>query len=456
MSDRRTAAAVERWAKVHRGEFVRDLITLIRIPSVAAYGEGGAPMGTACREALECMQETARKFGLQTENHQDHCLSVVLPGKDEQRELGLIGHVDVVPAGSGWKYAPFEAVEKNGHVIGRGSADNKGPVLMALYALRCIQELGVRLNSSIRLIVGCDEEREMRDIRHFLAHREPPVFTLNCDGTWGVGIGEKGMMTAELCIPIQGDCLLDIGGGEAVNMVPAAAWAALRGADEPLRAAGRTTHCSTPSGGVNAIRLLLDALRRDERLTGEDAKAVAALAAVMKDDDGTALGIRYADSMSRTTCVGSLLTLRDRLLRLQIDVRFALTQPVELLVKRLTESCAGLGLAVQNLRIQSPRYISPEQPELRLLMETCHEFVAKRHRPYVSGGGTYSRLFPRSVPFGVIAADRPRHNDFGGPHAADEAVCIEELLQAMKVYVVALLRLDSFDQEKGKGPLNGE
>src|SRR3972149_308931 len=41
-------------------------------------------------------------------------------------------HLDTVPAGEGWDTDPFEAVEKNGLIIGRGACDNKGPMAAAL------------------------------------------------------------------------------------------------------------------------------------------------------------------------------------------------------------------------------------------------------------------------------------------------------------------------------------
>lgn len=465
MSDRRIAAAVERWAHAHRNELIRDLIDLINIRSVACYGEGGTPMGTGCKQALDHFQALAQRYGFATEN--DRCVSVLLPGKSGERELGILGHLDVVPEGAGWKYEPFAAVEKNGYVIGRGAIDNKGPIIMALYVLRSMRELGISLHSDVRLIAGCDEEKEMRDVQHYLKTHLPPAFTLNCDGAWPVCIGEKGILTADLTLPLKSSCLLDIGGGEVGNMVPASAWAVLRevpteklaavrsqfsnldiNADDGhviLRTAGKAAHCSTPRAGENAIRRLLQILCGFELLPSDEAQKLNLLLQVVKDDEGTGLHINFADKLSgSTTCVPSLLSMKENMLRLHINIRSAITHPTDLLIKRLCDRCETLGLTAANITVSPPRCDSPTQPEIRLLLDTCREFLGRRFQPYVTGGGTHSRLFPRSIPFGPVSPGRPHPNAFGGPHAADEAVCVDELLQGMKVYTAALIRLDRY------------
>lgn len=462
-SDRRIAAAADRWAHAHRDELIRDLIGLINIRSVARYDEA-SPTGTGCRAALGYLDELAQRYDFQTENNGFY-LSTLLPGRNPARELGLLGHVDVVPEGEGWTYDPFSAIEKNGYVIGRGAMDNKGPVVMALYVLRCMRELGIQLDSGVRLIAGSDEEQEMRDVQHYLQLHKPPAFTLNCDGSWAVGIGEKGILTADLALPLADRCLIDLGGGESSNTVPATAWAKLRGVSDEqlaslcrafpgltveslgdsvlLRMSGRAAHCSTPRNGENAIRSLLQFLCRSNLFTGEAAHVFKTLLQLIKDDDGVGLGIHYADQLSgSTTAVASLLSLQQGVIRLHINVRFAVTQQPDQLIQRLRNRCAALGVKIENLRFQPPRYTDPAQPEIRLLLDTCHEFLGKRHHLYTTGGGTHSRLFPRSVPFGPFAAGRPLPGDLGGPHAANEAVCVEDLLQAIKVYIAALLRLD--------------
>ena len=182
--DKRTLfSKIDKWTANHREEFVSDLASLIAIPSVANYEDERYPMGYECERAAVQFAELGKKYGFVVENDAYYTVSVLSNGHSTvPSELGMLGHLDVVPAGDGWKTPPFNAVERDGYLFGRGSSDNKGPLLMCLYVMRCMNELKIATNHTVRLIAGCDEEARMSDIKHFLRVHRPPVFTLNCDG----------------------------------------------------------------------------------------------------------------------------------------------------------------------------------------------------------------------------------------------------------------------------------
>ena len=53
-------------------------------------------------------------------------------GSDPTRKTVLVyGHLDVQPASisDGWTTDPFQLVDDDGRLVGRGSTDDKGPVL---------------------------------------------------------------------------------------------------------------------------------------------------------------------------------------------------------------------------------------------------------------------------------------------------------------------------------------
>ena len=82
--------------------------------------------------------------------------------------LGIIGHLDVVPAGDGWtKCDPFEPVIEDNKLYGRGAIDDKGPVMEALYAMKLLRDSGVKLNKRVRLIMGCNEETGSKCMEHY-------------------------------------------------------------------------------------------------------------------------------------------------------------------------------------------------------------------------------------------------------------------------------------------------
>lgn len=465
INERKVAAAVDVWAALHRDELVRDLSELISIRSVAQIGEGGYALGTGCHLAAQKMQELASRYGFSSENDEDYAVSVLLPGSEGGRELGILGHIDVVPEGEGWKYDPFGATEKDGWLIGRGSSDNKGPVVMALYVLRCLRELQYNLKSDLRLIAGCCEETDMRDVEHYLKKHTPPAYTLNCDGAWAACIGEKGILTAELVQEITDGNLLDIGGGSASNMVPDEAWALLSHADENalekahtlcpsldvtrcetgvrLHVRGKAAHCFVPDQGDNAICKLLHLLHDADLLTGDAAPKVSRLTQCFPDSYGTGLRINHQDSLSgKTSCVCSLIRMENGQLCAHINVRFALTQNSALLLSALRKRLNKLDIQLSDVQCSPPRYDAPDHPIVKMLVETCQTWLGKHHKPYVMGGGTHSRVFPRSIPYGVGTLDPRNKTPFGEPHGPDEAVCIDHLLKAMKVYVIALMKLD--------------
>ncbi len=56
---------------------------------------------------------------------------------------------------------------KGDYVYGRGTTDDKGPVLEALYAMKLLRDSGIRLNKRVRLIMGCNEETGSRCMQHY-------------------------------------------------------------------------------------------------------------------------------------------------------------------------------------------------------------------------------------------------------------------------------------------------
>ena len=95
--------------------------------------------------------------------NREHYGLVMLPDDDE-RKIDVLGHLDVVPASpESWtKTAPFEMKVIDGIAYGRGVADDKGPTLAAIYALRAVKDLGLNAKG-VRIFMGCCEETGAAD-----------------------------------------------------------------------------------------------------------------------------------------------------------------------------------------------------------------------------------------------------------------------------------------------------
>lgn len=463
MTDQQLAKAADRWIREHRNEMVADLITMVNHKSVSQPGEGGYAFGTDCKICADAMMEMAEGYGFDTENDDYYNISI-LDRKDPKKEIGILGHLDVVPEGNGWHYEPYNAVEKDDFVIGRGSGDNKGGVIMALYAMRFLREAGIELKHTLRLICGFNEEAGMKDVEHYLAYNSAPEYTLVCDGGWAMCIGEKGILTADLVQKVSSGNLVAMQGGVASNAVADAAWADIADADRVklekvkaehpdmeveersgiirITARGKAGHAAFPEGSDNAIYKLAGLLTEYELLTEDAAKAVANIRDSFTDDYGTGLGIAFEDEISgKTTCVGGVIRLENGFLFQNINVRFAIRQKSDELLKSLYRACEERDMEVIDLEYSDPRYTSPKEPVTKMLLDTCHEFLGEEYEAFVMGGGTHARKFPNALPYGPMGVKI--ENPFGSSHGPDEAMTIEGLLRSVPVYAVALVRLDA-------------
>ena len=113
---------------------LRDLRELVRIPSVSVPGTGRAPYGAECRRALDWFLSRASEMGFQTRDVDGHC-GWCEYGEGEEM-VAVLCHLDVVPAGDGWHYPPYDCTWAEGRIYGRGVIDDKGPAAAALYALK--------------------------------------------------------------------------------------------------------------------------------------------------------------------------------------------------------------------------------------------------------------------------------------------------------------------------------
>ncbi len=70
------------------------------------------------------------------------------------KHLCFAGHVDVVPAGEGWRSNPFVPMIEDGYIYGRGTQDMKSGVASFVQACRDIEEFNGRLS----ILLTSDEE----------------------------------------------------------------------------------------------------------------------------------------------------------------------------------------------------------------------------------------------------------------------------------------------------------
>lgn len=220
---------------------------LIAIPSVSQT--------EYTKDALRYVLTLCKGFGFRVFDGGSYGYAEIGEGEEM---MGIIGHLDVVPAGLGWDTDPFTATIKDGQIIGRGVMDDKGPMMAAIYAMKDVKEGDKHLNKRVRIIFGtCEEVGEWEDIEAYKEKEELPTFGFTPDADFPAIYGEKGLLQTEWHTPLKKSGFQSVSGGEAPNMVPA--WAKAQLDDGTvIEAKGKSAHGSTPEDGVNAITKLME------------------------------------------------------------------------------------------------------------------------------------------------------------------------------------------------------
>ena len=176
-----------------KDEIVESVQEIVRIKSVEGEPGENKPFGEGVNQCLEATLAIAERLGLKNKNIDGYAGHVEI-GEGEEI-LGILCHLDVVPEGSNWTYPPYGAEIHDGKIYGRGTIDNKGPAIAALYALKAVQDSGIKLNKRVRLILGTNEESGWGCINYYLKKEETPALAFSPDAEFPVIHGEKGILT---------------------------------------------------------------------------------------------------------------------------------------------------------------------------------------------------------------------------------------------------------------------
>lgn len=174
----------------YKDELLKSIVEIVNIPSVEGQPKKEAPFGEHPKAALIKALDIAKDLGFKTINL-DNYIGYAQYGEGEDY-IGVLGHLDVVPQGEGWKFSPFSGEIENGKIYGRGVLDNKGPIMSALYGLYAIKESGLKLNKPVRIIFGTNEETGFKDIPYYLKKEKPPIMGFTPDCKYPVVYGERG------------------------------------------------------------------------------------------------------------------------------------------------------------------------------------------------------------------------------------------------------------------------
>lgn len=476
--DRELYGRISRWFDEHRDEMTKDIMELVRIPSISSPQEDDeAPFGKGCRDCLEEMLALGRKHGFCTENYDNRVGSIGGQDKDWEHMIGFWNHLDVVPVGNQWTYEPFEPVLKEYFLIGRGAQDNKGPAVGILYMMKCLRELQLPMKHQLRLFVGCDEERGMADLEYYTGRYPTPRLSMIADSGFPVCYGEKGILEGSFHsrTPVSG-LILELGGGSASNMIPDSAHVVLKSTPELtealqavsdssgitiemeqetilITATGKSRHSAFPEGSVNAIHELMRFLGGLTPLPEKDRELFRRLAYLSQEYYGEHTGIAGNDEVSgRTTCAATVLGLKEGQVSLHFNIRYIITANRNALSANLAQTAAENNLTWILERDSVPNYFPKEHPAVQLLTDLYNEITGSSSECFVMGGGTYARKLPRAFAYGVGGMKESEEDlrikkqlflpGHGGAHEPDEGLNLRLLTEAMKIYAMAVVALN--------------
>jgi succinyl-diaminopimelate desuccinylase len=426
------------------------LVELLRIPSVCQEGTGGYPFGPAVDQALRKMLQLADDLGFRTHYGDGGYYGYAEIGEGQEM-LGILGHLDVVPAGklSDWSHGPFDPLEKDGMLYARGSQDDKGPLLASLFAVKALVDAGVKLNKRVRFIFGADEETLWRCINRYKEIEEPPTMGFSPDARFPLIYAEKGLL--QLTLEGKNDTDLRLSGGSAFNAVPDSMFYdgimheeladkldalgfAYEWKEDGIEVKGKAAHAMIPEEGINAIERLCIALHA----IGIKSKAINFIAQELGEDPYASRvfgDCSDAPSGKLKFNVG-LINLGDKE-QISIDTRIPVTVSKDEVVSRLKAAAARYGLEYKQFDWLAPLYLPKGHPVIQTLLKVYRQFSGDLvTEPIALGGATYARAFENCVAFGPLFPD-----ELLTEHEPNERVILKNLYLAMKIYAYAVYEL---------------
>lgn len=445
---------IKAFIEKNKENIIKDIAELVSFDSVSNHVVGNEhPYGDVVAKTLDATLAMFEREGFATKNVDYHA------GYGEighgTKLIGILAHIDIVPAGKGWTSDPFTLTRRDGKLYGRGSTDDKGPAICTLYAMKYLKESGVDISKRVRLIVGCNEEKGASCLAHYVEKEGQIDYGFTPDGNFPGIHGEKGQISATFVgktnkiIAIEGGLVSNAVCNEVMIELPLASYDEAKleqyfgdhkikfeveKADTiKLTVFGVAAHASEPQLGINAIGHLFAALA----------------AADFKDDfvvyynehvglmtDGSSFGNKLEDEYGPLTFNNGVISMKDGHIEGTIDIRVPVTlNPADVekdLVKKLNDDNGSITTSNHT----NPLFFDPKDPMVQALVSAYREVTNDPTEPMVIGGGTYSKGINNCIAFGCEYPGKDYHI-----HDVDEFAIEEEIYEQVEIYIKAIQNL---------------
>ncbi len=439
-----------------KDDIIASIQQNIRIESVRGEAAPEAPYGPGPKKALTDLLELGESMGFKT-GHADHRMGWIEYGEGEEM-VGILGHVDVVPANSeGWTYPPFAAEIHDGILWGRGVLDDKGPIIGSIYALKAIRDLNLPIDRRIRVMFGSDEECGCSCAEYYVNNGyEMPTIGFTPDGDFPLIFCEKGMSHFTIGAPVRDGGLIEVeyfGGGVANNVVTPKCKMIVNGhidvaptegitvieenGKTVVEAIGLSAHGSTPYLGVNAAIKLLNAVKGNN-FGGDFQKYMDFLLnKIGTEVHGESLDIHYIDEETGETSLNlGVLHFDAESMSFTLDIRYPKNAVAEDVDANVLKAITEAGFEVLSKSNMNLLYVPKDSELVTKLMQVYKEETGRDEQPMAIGGGTYAKEFPNMVAFGpMFPEDEPTI------HQPNERVEIDKLMKSIQLFGAAMYEL---------------
>lgn len=430
--DQITASIEKNWP-----DFLNVLKQVMQVPSVKGAPSEHAPYGVEPRKVLALVLSLGEEYGFQTKVIND-AIGYVQWGNNEDDYLGILGHLDVVAAGSNWDFPPFDLSEQDGRFYGRGILDNKGPIISCLYGLKLLKDMGFTPKKTIRIILGTDEESGMSDVPQYLSTEVPPTFGFTPDCKYPVVYGERGIVNVLIHYPlskVELAAMSEFEGDQFRDHVPDQLQVSIGG--QKFAVTGKRSPSNAPELGSNAITLLAEKLQSIKSLSANLQNYFSWVANSFHEKHfGEGIDLELVDADSGKLILTPVVLQKTTS---GLDLEVAFRYPVSVKEEKVL---TGLKKALpQNATLEVVRSIpsichKPDSPEITKLSAIYGEVTGNDSTPVTTTGATYARKMPNILAFGPSFPGQK-----GIAHNKNEYMDVADLRMNLEIYTKSIKAL---------------
>jgi len=469
---------IREFVKHNMQNMIDDITEFVAIPSVfdSSTATEEKPFGEEVDRGLNWILEKAQSMGFEVKNI-DGYAGEITAGKGDFM-IGVLAHEDVVAGGEDWNTPAFEAVVQDNKLYGRGTADDKGPLLSSLYAMKYLMDEGkIPEGKCVRMIVGTNEEEDWGCINYYVEHVDQlPDYSIVPDGYFPLIYCEKGLLDFDVMMKIDDVdddaevVVKKLHGGSAKNVVAGKVYATLtcKGMKEKkvaealnqiegIQAAasveiedgsgtstvevvvqGKSAHAMAPEKGLNAVSVFVKALNEMPWTTSIDQFVEAYSEYIGMGYNGKEMGIGYEDELSGilTQNIG-IIRFEDDVVTLECNIRYPASLEKEETIAAIKAAWEKAGFEFVSRAYLPPVYTKPDSDFVQKLMGVYQSVTGdKDAEAEAIGGATYAREIPNAVAFGPLF---PHEEELA--HEANEYLDLESLEKMTEIYICALEEL---------------